>query len=50
MRVLIIEDEAKTANYLSKGLLEQGYVAGFCQQWSRRVAFGHVRLVCPLRN
>ena len=27
MRVLIIEDEAKTASYLSKGLLEQGYVA-----------------------
>ncbi len=27
MRVLIIEDESKTAKYLSKGLLEQGFIA-----------------------
>ena len=27
MRVLIVEDESKTAKYLSKGLLEQGFIA-----------------------
>ena len=27
MRVLIVEDEAKTAKYLSKGLLEKGFIA-----------------------
>ena len=26
MKVLIVEDEAKTSDYLSKGLTEQGFV------------------------
>jgi len=32
MRILVIEDEHKTANYLRKGLQEQGYTVVVCSQ------------------
>jgi two-component system copper resistance phosphate regulon response regulator CusR len=34
MKILIIEDEAKTAGYLRKGLTEQGYEADVCREGS----------------
>ena len=34
MRILIIEDEAKTADYLAKGLSEQGYVVDIARDGS----------------
>jgi DNA-binding response OmpR family regulator len=30
MKILLVEDEAKTATYLSRGLIEQGFVADVC--------------------
>ena len=32
MRILVIEDEEKTAAYLRKGLTEQGFVVDVCEQ------------------
>jgi len=39
MRLLVVEDESKTARYLKRGSTESGFAVGW-QPWSRAEAMG----------
>ena len=40
MRILVVDDEAKTAKFLKKGLGEAGFVVDVAVKWFGRAAVG----------
>ena len=43
MRLLVVEDEIKTGDYLQQGLTEAGFLVTLGAQWPRRPSFGDDR-------